>query len=55
MIYINAYLGYAIAPTHLCFTFMASYFKCSLERIYRYVIPSFVVTSATALFVFFLF
>lgn len=55
MIYISTYLGYTIAPTHLCFTFTASYFKCSLERMYRYVIPSFVVTFATALLVFFLF
>jgi hypothetical protein len=55
MIYISAYLGYTIAPTHLCFTFTASYFKCSLEKMYKYVIPSFLVTFATALLVFFLF
>jgi integral membrane protein (TIGR00529 family) len=40
LIYISAYLGYTIAPTHLCFTFTADYFKCSLGQIYRYVIPS---------------
>lgn len=54
MIYISAYLGYTIAPTHLCFTFTADYFKCSLGKMYRYVIPSFLVTFATALLVYFL-
>lgn len=55
MIYISAYLGYTIAPTHLCFTFTASYFKCSLGKMYKYIIPSFLITFATALFVYFLF
>jgi integral membrane protein (TIGR00529 family) len=53
LVYISAYLGYTIAPTHLCFTFTAQYFKCPLGRLYRYVIPSFVVTFAAALFVYF--
>jgi len=53
--YISAYLGYTIAPTHLCFTFTADYFKCSLGRIYKYVIPSFLVTFLTAILVYFLF
>jgi hypothetical protein len=55
MIYISAYLGYTIAPTHLCFTFTANYFKCSLGKMYKYIIPSFLVTFATALLVYFLF
>jgi integral membrane protein (TIGR00529 family) len=55
MIYISAYLGYVIAPTHLCFTFTADYFKCSLGKMYRYIIPSFLVTFAMALLVYFLF
>lgn len=55
MIYISAYLGYTIAPTHLCLTFTASYFKCSLGKMYKYVIPSFIVTFMTALLIFFLF
>jgi integral membrane protein (TIGR00529 family) len=53
LVYISAYLGYTIAPTHLCFTFTAQYFKCSLVRLYRYVIPSFVITFAMALTVYF--
>jgi integral membrane protein (TIGR00529 family) len=54
LLYISAYLGYIIAPTHLCFTFTANYFKCPLTKIYKYVIPSFAATFATALLIYFL-
>lgn len=54
LIYISAYLGYTIAPTHLCFQFTADYFKCSLNKMYKYVIPSFLASFATALLVYFL-
>lgn len=53
--YISAYMGYTIAPTHLCLTFTADYFKCSLGRIYKYVIPSFLATFLMAILVYFLF
>ncbi|MEM3577927.1 MAG: DUF401 family protein [Candidatus Bathyarchaeia archaeon] len=52
LIYISAYLGYTIAPTHLCFTFTADYFKCHLGKMYKYVIPSFIPTFLTALLVY---
>jgi len=55
IIYISSYLGYVISPTHLCFTFTADYFQCGLNRIYKYIIPSFAVAFATALLVYFLF
>lgn len=54
LLYISAYLGYVIAPTHLCFTFTADYFKSPLGKVYKYVIPSFIVTFAAALLVYFL-
>jgi len=54
LIYISAYLGYVISPTHLCFAFTAEYFKCHLGKIYKYVIPSFIVTFAAVLLVYFL-
>jgi hypothetical protein len=54
LLYISAYLGYVIAPTHLCFTFTADYFKSPLGKVYKYVIPSFIATFATALLVYFL-
>jgi hypothetical protein len=54
LLYISAYLGYVIAPTHLCFTFTANYFKSPLGKVYKYVIPSFIITFASALLVYFL-
>jgi len=50
----SAYLGYTVAPTHLCFTFTAEYFKTRITKVYRYVIPSFLVTYAATLLVYFL-
>jgi hypothetical protein len=52
MIYISAYLGYTISPTHLCLSFTAEYFGCSMRKMYKYVIPSFLVTFATALLIY---
>ncbi|MEM3581081.1 MAG: DUF401 family protein [Candidatus Bathyarchaeia archaeon] len=54
LLYISAYLGYTISPTHLCFTFTADYFKSPLSKVYKYVTPSFIATYATALLVYFL-
>ena len=54
LLYISAYLGYTISPTHLCFTFTADYFKSPLGKVYKYVIPSFIATFATAVLVYFL-
>jgi integral membrane protein (TIGR00529 family) len=55
LIYMSAYLGYVISPTHLCFAFTADYFKCPLNKAYKYVLPSFIVTFATTLLIYFLF
>jgi hypothetical protein len=54
LLYMSAYLGYVIAPTHLCLAFTADYFKCSLAKVYKYVIPSFLITYATVLLIYFL-
>jgi integral membrane protein (TIGR00529 family) len=54
LLYMSVYLGYVVAPTHLCFTFTADYFKCPLGKVYKYVIPSFLLTFAAALLVYFL-
>lgn len=53
LIYMSSYLGYVIAPTHLCFAFTADYFKCPFGKAYKYLIPSFLITFATALLVYF--
>ena len=53
LVYMSAYLGYVITPTHLCFTFTTDYFKAPLEKVYKYVIPSFLITFAAALAIYF--
>jgi len=55
LLYMSAYLGYLIAPTHLCFAFTAKYFKCSMGKMYKYIIPSFIISFLTALLTYFLF
>ena len=49
LLYISAYLGYLIAPTHLCLVFTAHYFKAPISRNYKYLIPSTIIAIAAAL------
>lgn len=54
LIHMSCYLGYLIAPTHLCLAFTADYFKCSLAKIYKYLIPSFLITFATSVLTYYM-
>jgi len=54
LLYMSAFLGYVIVPTHLCLAFTVDYFKCSLSKVYKYMIPSFLIAFAAALLVYFL-
>jgi integral membrane protein (TIGR00529 family) len=49
LLFISAYLGYMIAPTHLCLVFTAQYFKLSINRSFKYLIPATVISMATAI------
>jgi integral membrane protein (TIGR00529 family) len=49
LIYISAYLGYLGAPTHLCLVFTAQYFRTSISKSYKYLIPSIIVSITAAL------
>ncbi len=55
LLYISAYFGYLGAPTHLCLVLTADYFKCSLNKMYKYMIPSLAISFATALLVYIFF
>jgi integral membrane protein (TIGR00529 family) len=55
LIYISAYLGYLGAPTHLCLVFTAQYFRTSITKSYRYLIPSIIVSMTAALIAYLLF
>jgi integral membrane protein (TIGR00529 family) len=54
LLYTSNYLGYIIAPTHLCLVLTADYFKCSLGKIYRYFIPSLAISFTTAILLYIL-
>ncbi|MEM2272941.1 MAG: DUF401 family protein [Candidatus Bathyarchaeia archaeon] len=54
LLYASAYLGYIVAPTHLCLVFTVDYFKSSLAKVYEYIIPSFITAYLTALLLYFL-
>jgi len=54
LLYISSYLGYVIAPTHLCLVLTADYFKCPLGKLYKYLIPSLAVSFATAILLYIL-
>jgi hypothetical protein len=49
LLFISAYLGYMIAPTHLCLVFTAQYFKSSINRSFKYLIPATIVSMIAAL------
>ena len=54
LLYISSYLGYVVAPTHLCLILTAEYFKCSLGKLYKLLIPSLIVSFAAAIIVYLL-
>jgi hypothetical protein len=55
LLFMSSYLGYVVAPTHLCLVLTAEYFKCSLGKLYKYLIPSVIASFATATLVYLLF
>jgi len=54
LLFMSAYLGYVIVPSHLCLAFTVDYFKCSLKKVYKYLIPSFLISFAAALLLYLL-
>lgn len=54
LLYISSYLGYIVAPTHLCLIFTAEYFRCPLGKLYKYLIPSIIVSLTTGILVYLL-
>ena len=52
LLFISAYLGYLAAPTHLCLALTADYFKSSLNKVYKFLLPSVIVSFVAAIFVY---
>ncbi len=40
LVFVSAFLGYLISPAHLCLVYTLEYFKENIGRVYRYFIPS---------------
>jgi integral membrane protein (TIGR00529 family) len=54
LLYIQSYLGYMIAPTHLCIVFTAQYFKSSLNNSLKYLLPATAASIAAAILTYFI-
>ncbi len=40
LVFVSAFLGYLISPAHLCLVYTLEYFKENISKVYRYFIPS---------------
>jgi hypothetical protein len=49
LLFISSYLGYLIAPTHLCLIFTAHYFNSPISSSFKYLIPATLASMITAL------
>ena len=49
LLYIQSYLGYMVAPTHLCLVFTAQNFKSSINSSFKYLLPATAVSMAAAI------
>ncbi len=54
LIYLSAFLSYVASPVHLCLVFTVQYFKESLFRVYKYLIPAIMLAFAIAIFYYYL-
>ncbi|MEM4576348.1 MAG: DUF401 family protein [Candidatus Nezhaarchaeales archaeon] len=51
LLYMTSYLGYVISPVHLCLAFTIDYFKVSIGKAYKELVPSiFATLIATVVF-----
>ncbi len=52
--FVSGMMGMLLSPLHLCLVLSTEYFKASLARVYRYVIPLAVTMEAIVIFVYYL-
>lgn len=48
LIYLSAFLFYVASPVHLCLVFTVQYFRESIFKVYKYLIPAIILTFALA-------
>lgn len=49
LIYLSAFLFYVASPVHLCLVFTIQYFRESLFKVYKYLIPAIILTFSIAI------
>jgi len=50
--YTSGEVGVLLSPVHLCLTFSAEYFKASLAKVYRYLVPPLIAIQAVAIVIY---
>ena len=51
-IFVSSYVSYIGSPAHLCFIYTAQYFDCSMDKVYKYLLPSMILTILFAIVTF---
>jgi len=52
--YISGYVGVLLSPVHLCLILSTEYFKASLARVYRLILPPLLAIEAVAVFTYYI-
>jgi len=52
--YISGYVGVLVSPLHLCLILSTEYFRASLAKVYRYILPPLLVMLAVAMLIYYL-
>ncbi len=52
--YVSGMMGLLLSPLHLCLILSAEYFKASLARMYKYILPPAIVIEAIAILIYYI-
>ncbi|MCS7385188.1 MAG: DUF401 family protein [archaeon GB-1867-005] len=52
ILFVSSYVSYIGSPAHLCFVYTAQYFECSMDKVYKYLLPSMISTILFAIAIF---
>ena len=52
--YVSGMIGLLLTPLHLCLILSADYFKAKLARVYKYILPLYLMIEAIAILVYYI-
>ncbi len=52
--YTSGYVGVLLSPVHLCLILSAEYFKASLAKVYKYILPPLIAIEAVAVLIYYI-